>query len=235
MWIYKILLGPLLLVQGRWVRKNIIRLAEPDGPRQGVNGSGPELRVLVLGDSAAAGVGVAQQDEALAGQLVKRLSDSFLVKWQLVAKTGENTDSIIPLLDSELAPDARFDLVLISLGVNDVTANKHCNVFIAQTNRLITVLKTRYQAKRIVFSGIPPMGHFPALPQPLRWYLGRIGQQFDNALKTLTKEQGFGYLPQDQDISPALMATDGFHPSALLYQKWATEAARHVVVNRKAR
>ncbi|KAB0649370.1 SGNH/GDSL hydrolase family protein, partial [Burkholderia diffusa] len=52
-------LGPLLLMQGRRVRRVTPRLAEAAGPRDGTAGDGPPLRVLVLGDSAAAGVGVA--------------------------------------------------------------------------------------------------------------------------------------------------------------------------------
>lgn len=45
-------LGPLLLGQGRYVRRVTPRLPEPEGERQGVIGAGPALRLLILGDSA---------------------------------------------------------------------------------------------------------------------------------------------------------------------------------------
>ncbi len=53
-------LAPLLLWQGRHVRRVTPRLPEAAGPRAGTTGHGPPLRLLVLGDSAAAGVGVAR-------------------------------------------------------------------------------------------------------------------------------------------------------------------------------
>jgi hypothetical protein len=31
-------------------------------------------------------------------------------------------------------------------------------------------------------SGLPPMHRFPALPQPLRWYIGSRARDFDRAL-----------------------------------------------------
>ena len=55
----KITLGPLLLWQGRAVRARALKLPEAAGPREGREGQGaPALRLLVVGDSSAAGVGV---------------------------------------------------------------------------------------------------------------------------------------------------------------------------------
>ena len=50
----QLLLAPWLIWQGRKVRKNTLRLPEAAGPREGQQGSGTSLRLLVLGDSAAA-------------------------------------------------------------------------------------------------------------------------------------------------------------------------------------
>ncbi len=72
-----IALGPLLLLQGRHVRRVTPVLPEPPGPRQGRSGAGPALRLLILGDSAAAGVGASTQGEALSGQLVQTLARRF--------------------------------------------------------------------------------------------------------------------------------------------------------------
>ncbi|ETX12905.1 hypothetical protein OCH239_15315 [Roseivivax halodurans JCM 10272] len=64
------LLAPILAVQGRIVRRGAVRLREPDGPRAGRTGAGPSLRLLIAGDSSAAGVGADTQAEALSGRLV---------------------------------------------------------------------------------------------------------------------------------------------------------------------
>ncbi|MEM8598518.1 MAG: SGNH/GDSL hydrolase family protein, partial [Bacteroidota bacterium] len=61
----KILLGPVLLAQGKRVRRVALKLPEPPGDRESTVGNGPPLRLLVVGDSSAAGVGAETQDDAL--------------------------------------------------------------------------------------------------------------------------------------------------------------------------
>ena len=73
-WLPALALSPLLLAQGVYVRRVTPRLPEAPGSRSGVAGGGPSLKLLILGDSAAAGVGAASQDEALAGQLAVALA-----------------------------------------------------------------------------------------------------------------------------------------------------------------
>ena len=50
-------LAPLLVAQALRTRRVTPRLPEAAGERSGTQGEGPRLRLLVLGDSAAAGVG----------------------------------------------------------------------------------------------------------------------------------------------------------------------------------
>lgn len=87
----KFALGPVLLPQAHWLRRTALRLPEAPGPRQGVEGQGePKLRVLVVGDSSAAGVGMADQAHALALPLARELAlrEGRAVGWQLVARSG---------------------------------------------------------------------------------------------------------------------------------------------------
>ena len=89
-WLITLLCWPLLLWQGKRVRKLALHLPEAAGPRSGVSGDAqlPPLRLLICGDSAAAGVGVTLQDDALSGQLVSLLAPHYRVQWQLEAQTG---------------------------------------------------------------------------------------------------------------------------------------------------
>lgn len=59
-----LILTPVLLVQERWVKKNIVRLPESLGARTGIIGTAQSLRLFIRSDSAAAGVGVDYRDEA---------------------------------------------------------------------------------------------------------------------------------------------------------------------------
>jgi lysophospholipase L1-like esterase len=220
-------LGPLLLVQGRRVRRTTPVLPEPAGPREGVAGGGARLRLLVLGDSAGAGVGAAPQDEALAGRIVARLSTRFRVEWLLIAKTGATTASTIRHLQRIDAFGT--DVVVTSLGVNDVTGNVGVDRFLEAQAALHALLRERFGARLILASGIPPMARFPALPQPLRWYLGGRASQLDRALAhALPDGRGAEYLALAGELDAAHMAADGFHPGPAVYDAWGSAAARRI-------
>ena len=70
-WLPILALAPLLFAQGVYVRRVTPRLPEAPGERSGVSGGGPALKLLILGDSAAAGVGASSQATALAGRLAE--------------------------------------------------------------------------------------------------------------------------------------------------------------------
>ena len=71
----KLALSPLLLAQALQTRRRLPRLPEAAGPRRGRVGDGTgRLGLLIVGDSSAAGVGVASQDDALAGCLSRALA-----------------------------------------------------------------------------------------------------------------------------------------------------------------
>ena len=62
-----VLLAPVLVAQGIYVKRVTPRLSEPEGVRFGVFGAGPKMKLLIVGDSAAVGVGAATQHQALSG------------------------------------------------------------------------------------------------------------------------------------------------------------------------
>lgn len=226
-WLLTLLLGPLLLYQGRRVRKNIPLLPEPPGERTGVAGTGPPLRLLVTGDSAAAGVGAAHQQDALLGQLVAQLCPDFRVEFTLLAKTGATTRSTLRALAKMHRQS--FDAVVTSLGVNDVTAGVGLGQWREQQAALRAYLRGGLGAQQIIVTGLPPVHGFPALPQPLRWYLGRRATQFDEALRqdaAAEPDVHFVSLRFSRDVS--LMAADGFHPGPAIYREWAMRAAHQI-------
>ncbi len=219
----KAMLGPALLLQGLWVRMRTPRLPEADGPRRGQTGAGPRLRLLVLGDSSAAGVGVASQSEALLGQLTRALGRRYTVAYRLEARTGATTADALDTLDRQnMAPS---DVVVTALGVNDLTAGREIRAWLADQKRLIDGLHARLKPRVILISGLPPVHLFPALPQPLRWYLGIGAQAYNTALKAQAEANGALFLPLDFSLDISQMATDGFHPGRGVYREWGRRAA----------
>ncbi|MEM7344179.1 MAG: SGNH/GDSL hydrolase family protein [Chloroflexota bacterium] len=219
-----VVLGPLLYLQGKAVRRTTPRLPEPPGPRQGTTGSGPLLRLLVLGDSAAAGVGAAHQDEALLGHLVAALSPNFRVVWYLFAETGATTASTLQRLQQ--LDDGPFDVVVTSLGVNDITSGLNRRQWLKQQAQLRKTLRNTFGVTQIIASGLPPVHGFPALPQPLRWYLGAIAREFDRDLAhSVETEDDVSFLSLRFTEDTTLMASDGFHPGPGVYKEWGKRAS----------
>lgn len=228
-------LAPVFALQGRRVRQAARLLPEPNGPRAGTRGDGPALRLLVLGDSAAAGVGAPSQDEALSGRLLDELAPAFRVSWSLVARTGATTAGTARHLARVPREALRpLDVVVVSLGSNDVVGRRALRRWIADLDTLATLLQTRFGAQHVLFSALPPMHRFPIFPQPLRWYLGARSRRFDRALARWARARpGCEHVPLA--LTPAsgesdrdLLASDGFHPGSRLYRAWGAEVGRRV-------
>lgn len=224
-------ISPLLIAQAVLTRARAVRLPEPAGPRNGVSGQGPELRLLIIGDSAAAGVGTEHQRDALSGQLVECLAERFRVSWLLEAESGATTADTLGRLSGLQA--RAFDVAVTSLGVNDVTGHTGLRKWMGQQRELRARLKERHGVSTIVVSSLPPMHGFPALPRPLRNYLGERASRFDAALKADLEKRADGlYLDLRFSENPALIAEDGFHPGPEMYTEWARRAADMIVCSR---
>lgn len=230
-------LGPLLWLQGRYVRRVTPRLPEPGGARSGSAGQGPALRLLIAGDSAAAGVGAASQAEALSGQLVQQLARHFCVQWELWATTGHTSEDV--MLRLQQAPAQSFDAVVLSVGVNDVTALQPPRLWVAQQAALATELQQRFASRLVIHSAVPPMHAFAALPQPLRWFLGRWAVAMNLQLALALREHPWRALhtlpPMPPGASSDLadhavqaLASDGFHPGPAAYAVWGEGLAQQI-------
>ncbi|MCX7567029.1 SGNH/GDSL hydrolase family protein [Sulfitobacter sp. F26169L] len=221
-------LSPLLLFQALRVRKHALRLPEAEGPRSGILGDGPPLHLLVIGDSSAAGVGADTQENALAGRMAHALAVQHTVHWRLIAQTGATTATTLTRLQSEDLP--RADIVLIILGVNDVTRGGPRAIWLRKHTALRNLLRTRTGAKKLVISEVPPLGAFPLLPNPLRWLLGRRAARFDIALRrVLADEPDCSYVAFPNTLDVNDMAEDGYHPGPVIYAAWANELARRIL------
>ena len=81
-------------------------------------------------------------------------------------------------------------------------------------------------------SGLPPMHLLSAVPQPLRWYLGRYAQWFDGAVQRWANDRNLGYCALQWAADASCLADDGFHPGPALYPQWATRLAEQIALSR---
>ncbi len=166
-------LGPLLIAQAVRVRRNVLRLDEPPGPRSGCEGAGAPLRLLIAGDQRATPESEPGRRRKPCPASCSRSFDRHpgcIGSWS--RRPGYRVSDVIRQL-RELAPE-RFDVAVVSIGVNDATGRTRSANWVERQATLVELLKTKFGVTHILLSS-SPMHVFPALPQPLRWYLGARG------------------------------------------------------------
>jgi lysophospholipase L1-like esterase len=221
-------LMPLLLAQAVYLRMTFVHVPEPSGPHSGVIGAGPKVRLLILGDSSAVGVGVQAQDDALLGQISERLAKVATVEFRLIARTGAKTGEVLGWLDDK--PTEAYGVIVVALGVNDVTKAVSLRKWLGQQSALLDRLVQDFGAKHVFVSGLPPMRDFPSLPQPMRWVLGRQAERFNRALHALVAlRDDSSVIAFDLRLDESNMSSDGFHPGPEVYAAWAEAAAAQIM------
>jgi lysophospholipase L1-like esterase len=234
----KLALSPLLAAQAALVRRRLPRLPEAQGQREGVAGADPaaaRLKLLIAGDSSAAGVGVDTQDDALAGQLVRQLlaRGRANVHWRLVARSGVTTEQLIALLQQGAPIDA--DLAVIVTGVNDLVDQVPSHRAIQARERLTNVLRNGHGVRHVAFCPLPPVHQFPSLPQPLRWLAGVDARRHNAALRHWAgTRRDVSHVPLNLRLNRGVMASDGFHPGEPVYRQVAIALADHIEAHLRA-
>ncbi len=233
----KLALAPLLLAQGLLTRARLPRLPEAAGPRQGSVGRGPALRLLVAGDSSAAGVGVDTQGQALAQPLAARLAllTGAQVRWQLLAQSGLETAQLLALLQQQASQQGPrqmwqpLDLAVVVTGVNDVTGRVPPAQAVATRAAVADWLRAHTGVRHVAFTPLPPVHRFPGLPQPLRWVAGADARAHNQALQAWARSRpDVSCIALDLPLDVATMARDGFHPGAAVYRLCADTIAGHL-------
>ena len=226
----KVALSPVLLWQVVRTRASLPRLPEAEGPREGVVGRGPRLRLLVAGDSSAAGVGVSTQAQALAQPLARRLAESTgrRVAWQLVARSGLNTAQTLNLLRLQCVS---ADVAVIVTGVNDVVEQVASHRAVAQREAMATWLMHHAGVQHVAFLPLPPVHAFSGLPQPLRWIAGSDAVRHNEALERWIQGQdsaALSLVPIEFLVRNGTLADDGFHPGLEAYRVVVDAVAEHL-------
>jgi lysophospholipase L1-like esterase len=192
-------------------------------------GRGPPLRLLVVGDSSAAGVGVARQRQALAAPLATYLAEAagMTVHWRLVARSGVTTAQVLDLLQGE--PGLQADFAVVVTGVNDVVDQVASHRAVAAREALANWLRNHAGVRHVVFAPLPPVHQFPGLPRPLRWVAGADARRHDRALAAWAAgRRDVSTVAIGIQLNRGVMAHDGFHPGEPVYRQCATMIARHI-------
>jgi lysophospholipase L1-like esterase len=167
-----VVLGPIVLLQARSVRKVIPHLPDAALPWSGrIPGDDP-ISILVLGDSTAAGVGATTQDDALPGHLARALAEEWErgVAWRAIGENGATSEDIVRrFLDAASAE--RYDVVFVTIGANDAIQLRSRSAFRRNFRTILHRLRSVNPNALVLVSSLPGFSQFVALPNPLRWAL----------------------------------------------------------------
>lgn len=222
-----------LLPQALWVRATAPRFPGADGPRTGTVGDGATKRLLAVGDSIVAGVGARTLDRALVGQTASALAESMScrIDWSAIGRVGYPCARVEALVPTDAG---HCDFVLVSAGVNDIISLNGEAQFRADLRSLYQALAHHAPSAAIGFCGIPPLGQFPALPQPLRAVFGLRAARFDRILRdTLADLPRASRIPVELQANPDAFSPDGFHPSESSYIAFGRAAAEALMAQRR--
>jgi lysophospholipase L1-like esterase len=196
-------------------RRNAPRFSPATGEPRGVCGVGRPLRLLGIGDSVIAGVGAETFDQSIVARTAAALALRVpaMISWEAVAKIGARTERVQRQLVPSLSPTP-YDFIVLSCGVNDAMALTTRRRWRASLVPVLEALTAHSPQAIIGVVGMPPMGKFTLLPQPMRAVFGMRAQSFDRMLReTLVGYPRAVHLPIGFSTAPGQIAPDGFHPS----------------------
>lgn len=218
--------SPVVLAQGRRLRRTTPRLPDAARPWEGELAGPDPLRLLVLGDSTAAGVGAPTQQLALPGRLAGALHERTGrgIAWRAVGENGATAHDLCErYLDEALESPA--DLLFLSVGANDALAMRSARAFAADVRHVLEAFDTANPRAFTLMSSLPVFGRFALLPQPLRTALYRHSLALEGAARAMIAPRPNALMSSDPPpYAEDFWASDLFHPSSHGYRDWATWA-----------
>ena len=152
------------------------------------SGDGAPLRLLMLGDSTAAGLGVEQTEETVGGRLAELVASTGRpVRLDSVAVSGSRAADLATQVSRALVRGAP-DIAVILIGSSDAT---HFTT-LAELEKHLQAAVTRLRAAgtEVVVGTCPDLGALRNFAQPLRELIGWAGRRVAEASSRATKAGG---------------------------------------------
>ena len=192
--------------------------------------SAPSLRLVLLGDSAAIGVGVEWLSETVGGQLARLLAEGTAdtgerhVLLSSVGVAGSRSADLATQVARALLGD-RPDVAVVLIGAHDATSLRSPDEAAELLGQ--AVRRLRESGVRVVVGTCPDLGALRAIAPPLRQVAGMLGRRMAKAQARAVEAAGGAVVDLAGETGAVFRADagtfcyDGFHPSADGYRVWA--------------
>jgi lysophospholipase L1-like esterase len=192
----------------------------------------PQLRLTLLGDAAALGVGVDTVEETIGGQLAGLLAGDLAagrsgprrVELSSVAVAGSRSADL-PTQVARALVGTRPDVAVILIGAGDATGLRRPAVAAGYLGA--AVRRLRDAGVEVVVGTCPDLAACRAFAPPLRQLIGWHGRRIAQAQALAAHAGGADVVDLAAEAGPVFRADagalcfDGFHPSADGYRIWA--------------
>ena len=222
-----LLAGEVIAAKGRRYAKPTMGLAlrTSMGPSRA-----PVLRLVLLGDSAAIGVGVEWLSDTVGGQLARLLAEGNAqsgerhVLLSSVGVAGSRSADLATQVARALLGD-RPDVAVVLIGQNDAAGLRSPEESAAHLGA--AVRRLREAGVQVVVGTCPDLGAVRSVAPPLRQVAGWLGRRMARAQAKAVEEADGVVVDLGEETGAVFRADagtlcyDGFHPSADGYRVWA--------------
>jgi lysophospholipase L1-like esterase len=190
------------------------------------------LRLALLGDSIAYGIGASSPDDALAPRLVRALAEQgFAVATRVVAVPGARSGGLRKQVDVLLpwAPD----VAVVVIGANDLTHQTPVETAAAKLGE--AVRRLRAAGADVVLAPAPDLSVVPHVPVAMRPLVRLASDRLRAAQVQAMQEHGGRIADAGSTTSASfaadasLFSADRFHPSSAGYRVIADALAPEVL------
>ena len=195
------------------------------------------LRILYLGESTMAGVGVESHEKGFAGTFAKLMAQELQsnIEWRVYAKSGYTAQRVHNEILTDIE-EKSANLIIVGLGGNDAFFLTHPAKWKASIRQLIRSIRAKFGNVPIGFLNMPAFKSFPAFTPLLKFTVGNLGEILGEELgKVVAGIDQVYYSPEvittkawtkkwaQYTTDESSYFSDGVHPSELTYQVWARD------------
>ena len=180
------------------------------------------IRMVILGDSSACGLGVEHPHQTPGAMLAAGLAECADRPVALVGVAAVGARSSDLLAQVEGVADSAPELAVIMIGANDVTHRVRPPTAVRHLDDAVRRLGDL--GAEVVVGTCPDLGTVEPMPQPLRWIARRASRQLAAAQTIAVVEAGGRTVSLGDILGPEFAASpkemfgpDRFHPSVAGY------------------
>jgi lysophospholipase L1-like esterase len=180
--------------------------------------SAPSMRLLLVGDSAALGVGADGPRHSLAGLIAADFPDAEV---RNLARSGAMLTDVQAQLQ---AAGTGFDVAVIVVGGNDILRRSRMAQIARDADAVMADLAPR--ARTVVWLGVANMGLAPLFVPPWSWWVSARVRRARRLFAGAALRHGASYLDFFREARDDVFsrdplryfAADGIHPSSSTYR-----------------